>query len=438
MRLAPGTSADVLVPIHSWLPAYGVQGQLHVTFPFDITGVAYGGDAGDVHVTWSKDRRITRFTITADTATVVRPGASDLLRVTVSMPPYWARAMYGSLSGQVEVALDPHGGELPLCALPADAPPPLTICTDPPPASCDVNLDGRADVRDLVLRAQCFTHSLSLEDSVRICTDCDGSGAFDTSDLYCCTRHILTLPLVTPDTSEIAPGVELFFTEPQAMGGAWLVRLLVSGADALGGAMLRLRYPAERWTTEIPITIDQRSSLSSTSWAPFVDPSQPGVVHLGGLRLGAGYSSELEFTFYLMPTEPVRDGDRLIVEGADLVMPDGRVLGTTRPLPQLVLRAPPPPPPWAPSDVEFSVPFPNPFTRETSFRLGLPRETAVRLTVLDVAGRRVATIADQVLPAGWRLLSWNPGTVRDGLYFVRLEVDGRVWTTRAALVRDRR
>ena len=52
------------------------------------------------------------------------------------------------------------------------------------------------------------------------------------------------------------------------------------------------------------------------------------------------------------------------------------------------------------------------------------------LAVLDVAGRAVRRIFDGVLPAGehtqrWDLRDASGSAVRAGLYFVRLEADGR-------------
>jgi hypothetical protein len=51
--------------------------------------------------------------------------------------------------------------------------------------------------------------------------------------------------------------------------------------------------------------------------------------------------------------------------------------------------------------------FPNPIEREARFNFAVPRSGRVRLEVFSVTGRRVATIVDQDLTAGWRLLSWD-------------------------------
>ena len=68
---------------------------------------------------------------------------------------------------------------------------------------------------------------------------------------------------------------------------------------------------------------------------------------------------------------------------------------------------------------------PNPFSRISTIRFDLPRESGVRIDVLDLQGRAVATLADQVLPAGQHVVTWDRRT-RDGqllpagVYFCRM------------------
>jgi hypothetical protein len=67
---------------------------------------------------------------------------------------------------------------------------------------------------------------------------------------------------------------------------------------------------------------------------------------------------------------------------------------------------------------------PNPFRERTSLRLILPRPMLVNVSVHDVAGRRIRTLADGHLPAGTHLHEWNGRTdagapASAGIYFVR-------------------
>jgi len=70
-------------------------------------------------------------------------------------------------------------------------------------------------------------------------------------------------------------------------------------------------------------------------------------------------------------------------------------------------------------------PSPNPSSGGAAFAIALPRSTAVRLDVLDVAGRTVASIHDGPLTAGEHAFRWNGRDragrlVPSGHYFVRM------------------
>jgi hypothetical protein len=76
---------------------------------------------------------------------------------------------------------------------------------------------------------------------------------------------------------------------------------------------------------------------------------------------------------------------------------------------------------------------PNPFTTATTFWYALRAPGRALLQVYDLAGRRVATISDGPRDAGSHQVSWDPrdkgsATVPAGVYFVRLDVDGRTET----------
>lgn len=68
-------------------------------------------------------------------------------------------------------------------------------------------------------------------------------------------------------------------------------------------------------------------------------------------------------------------------------------------------------------------PAPDPSAGPVRFALSVPAPTRVRVEVLDVAGRRMAVIADEVLAAGERPMSWDgrsaAGPAPPGRYRVR-------------------
>ena len=83
---------------------------------------------------------------------------------------------------------------------------------------------------------------------------------------------------------------------------------------------------------------------------------------------------------------------------------------------------------------------PNPARAASTLRWNLPREARVKLTVHDATGRLVTTLVDGVQPAGDHSARWNlrdsaGRAVPSGLYFVRLEADGRRLTRRLVALR---
>ena len=69
---------------------------------------------------------------------------------------------------------------------------------------------------------------------------------------------------------------------------------------------------------------------------------------------------------------------------------------------------------------------PNPFSSLTTIRFALPRSEHVRLELFDLAGRRVATLADGGFPAGFHAVDWNRRAdggrvVQPGVYIYRME-----------------
>ena len=75
-------------------------------------------------------------------------------------------------------------------------------------------------------------------------------------------------------------------------------------------------------------------------------------------------------------------------------------------------------------------PSPNPAHGVARIGFALPHETRVSLAIYDVAGRTERVLLQGVLPAGEHTQDWNlrdgaGSSARAGLYFVRLEAEGR-------------
>jgi len=89
-----------------------------------------------------------------------------------------------------------------------------------------------------------------------------------------------------------------------------------------------------------------------------------------------------------------------------------------------------------PSEVRLLPNYPNPFSRQTTVEYALPEAQTVRLTVYDVLGRRVATLADGRKEGGFHRLQWAAGQeLSSGAYFLRLRAGGQSKTRRLTVVR---
>lgn len=93
-----------------------------------------------------------------------------------------------------------------------------------------------------------------------------------------------------------------------------------------------------------------------------------------------------------------------------------------------------------PTALDFAGSYPNPFAGRTTIAFTLPEQTDVTLSVYDVTGRRVATLANESMPAGTHRIHWNGRSddgkhLASGLYLMRLETGDQTLTGRMTLVR---
>jgi hypothetical protein len=92
---------------------------------------------------------------------------------------------------------------------------------------------------------------------------------------------------------------------------------------------------------------------------------------------------------------------------------------------------------FVPSEFSLSQNFPNPFRSSTATRIefGLPADSDVRITVYNVAGQRVATLAEGAFPAGVHRVRWDPRGVASGTYFYRIQAGKDVETRKMLLLK---
>ena len=80
--------------------------------------------------------------------------------------------------------------------------------------------------------------------------------------------------------------------------------------------------------------------------------------------------------------------------------------------------------PVSPPDFALHAAYPNPFDAEIQLAYEVTYPAHVTVEVLDVLGRRVAVVVDRAQPAGQHTISWTPGDLVPGTYFVRLLAGG--------------
>ncbi len=77
-----------------------------------------------------------------------------------------------------------------------------------------------------------------------------------------------------------------------------------------------------------------------------------------------------------------------------------------------------------PAAFELSAVWPNPTPGPLSMRFALPRESHVKLSVIDLQGREIAPLTERSYHAGRYQVDWDGrtdrGRVPAGLYFVQL------------------
>lgn len=87
-----------------------------------------------------------------------------------------------------------------------------------------------------------------------------------------------------------------------------------------------------------------------------------------------------------------------------------------------------------PSTLALEAPFPNPARQRTTLRFAVPAATDAEVTLYDVLGRRVATLADGQLEEGRHERQVTTGRLGAGTYFVRLRAEGQTHTRKLTVV----
>lgn len=88
-----------------------------------------------------------------------------------------------------------------------------------------------------------------------------------------------------------------------------------------------------------------------------------------------------------------------------------------------------------PKQVSLLQNYPNPFNPTTSIRFELPSDQTVTLSVFDLSGRKVATIASGVYYAGSHEVRFDASSFSSGVYFYQLQTETATLTRKFTLLK---
>jgi len=79
--------------------------------------------------------------------------------------------------------------------------------------------------------------------------------------------------------------------------------------------------------------------------------------------------------------------------------------------------------------------FPNPFNASTTVSFSLPHSQRSTISVYDLTGRRVSTLADEVMNAGKHSVTFDASCLPSGIYFARMIAGNQMRTQKMVLLR---
>ena len=84
--------------------------------------------------------------------------------------------------------------------------------------------------------------------------------------------------------------------------------------------------------------------------------------------------------------------------------------------------------------------YPNPFNPSTTISITLPKSSAVTLSIYDIQGRKVRTLAVGQFPAGNHTVLWDGADdsgsrVSSGVYFSRMDCGGNITVRKMLMIK---
>ncbi len=79
--------------------------------------------------------------------------------------------------------------------------------------------------------------------------------------------------------------------------------------------------------------------------------------------------------------------------------------------------------------------IPNPVSSSGCFEFFMPVKGRVCISICDLSGRKIRTVADDICPAGENSLGWNPETMEEGMYLYLMETSFGTISGKTAVIR---
>ena len=433
----PGGTACATLYMASGLAVSGVQMVVDVLPPdgygspvpgIQAVSVEAVGAAEGFQVTWSAQGSRTRILLYSAQGDTIPYGERRVVRICYAIRSDVRPEAYPVQVHDV-IASDPRGHEIPKCdEYREDA---GRICVTGP--TCDLNGDGRSDIRDIVRVANCALEASECPDSVAVHADCNGDGTVDVRDVVCCVRRLLEAdqaPLILSEDFNGEPTrlrfegsarwleprkgiVEVQITPGTTFGG---LDFWFSAANA-GARITGIRLaPGSGYQLQSRVTGSGESARAVL--LPMGDAFPSTTVWIDLVPTSAGGGGFIEMVGPESVTRQARWMPSLI-EG-----------GITTAVPETVA-------PKAPT-VEST--RPNPFREETEITYTLPSAARATLRVYDASGRLVRTLFEADMSAGVHRARWDGRDASDrkvgsGIYFFQLAANGATSTSRILLLR---
>ena len=68
--------------------------------------------------------------------------------------------------------------------------------------------------------------------------------------------------------------------------------------------------------------------------------------------------------------------------------------------------------------------YPNPFNPTTTFKYALPKESTIILSIYDINGRLIETLANEKQQPGFYSIQWDASQFSSGVYIYRIQAGG--------------